>query len=146
MRDPMRRLTVRRVPFSPWEERGIAESRRQRASFCSIHQHRAGIPVDVRRVYVATAVHLHSATSKPNCESPGLLARRDRASQYVRQILQVHGKVYDRAVVLLLCLEIRNILQQASVQMIVHVRVNGIDERSTQAESKLQTEKKTKKL
>lgn len=75
MGDPMRRLTVRRVPFSPWEERGIAKSRRQRAPLCPIHQHRAGIPVDVRRVYVATAVHLHSATSKPNCESPGLFAR-----------------------------------------------------------------------
>lgn len=137
-RDPTR-LTVRRVAFSPWEERGIAESRRQWAPLCSVHQHRAEVPVYVCRMHVATAVYLHPATSKPNCEFPRSLLMSRGTLQYIRQILQVHGKIYDRAVILLFCLEIRNILQQASVQMIVHVRINGIDERSTQTESKLQT-------
>jgi len=53
---------VRRIAFSAREESGIAEPRWQWASLRPIHQHRAGVPINMRCPHIVAAVHLHAAT------------------------------------------------------------------------------------
>lgn len=60
-------------------------------------------------------------------------------SVHLHQVLQIHRKIYDRAVVPRFRPRDRSVLEQTSLQMIVYVRIDRVDERPVQAESELQS-------